>query len=504
MKVRAAILLTLFFLVNAGCAQRLLSVYSPGAVTPPAVPREFRGAWITVVADHQDWPSKQNLTVEQQKAELIALLDRAAQLHLNAVIFQVRPACDAVYASSIEPWSAYLNGTQGKAPEPFYDPLAFAIEEAHKRGIELHAWFNPFRAWHLLSKSPVAPNHISRTHPELVRHYGNQLWLDPGEPAVRDHVLRVVLDVVKRYDVDGVQFDDYFYPYPEKDSAGRAIDFPDYATWKKYGLPAGFDLENWRRQNVNQFVQKTYQSIKATKPWVKFGISPFGIWRPFNPATIRGLDAYATLYADSRLWLANGWVDYLAPQLYWPIDKPEQSFTALLGWWTQQNVARRNIFSGMSAAYAGDRFPFAEIGRQIAATRAQSGAGGEIFFHLRNLLDEPQLNQIAAAAFPQPALGPAWPWLDSTPPQKPKLITETTKAGLNVRWESSGAETPYRWILQTLGTNDVWTTQLLPPTQTTASFDHPTPNAISVRAVDRLGNVSEPAGVRKVHASGKI
>ncbi|HEU6448321.1 MAG TPA: family 10 glycosylhydrolase [Verrucomicrobiae bacterium] len=498
MKIRAALLLAILFFANAGCSQRLFYTYRPENVTPPAVPREFRGAWVTVVANNQDWPSSPNLSVAQQKAELISLLDRAQQLHLNAIIFQVRPACDAVYQSSIEPWSAYLTGTQGKAPQPFYDPLAFAIQEAHKRGLELHAWFNPFRAWHLLSKSPVAANHISRTHPEWIRHYGSQLLLDPGEPAVRDYVARVILDVVKRYDVDGIQIDDYFYPYPEKDASGRVLEFPDFATWKKYGQPNGIGLEDWRRQNVNEFVQKIYREVKAAKLWVKVGISPFGIWRPNNPAPIRGMDAYATLYADSRLWLANGWVDYLAPQLYWPIDPPAQSFTTLLNWWTQQNKMQRNIFSGISAANVGDKFPANEIARQIAATRAQSGASGEIFFHLRNLLDDPRLNQIARAGFSQPALGPAWPWLSSTLPKKPKLLLKSTKDGLDIHWENSGDAAPWQWVLQVMGTNHLWTTHIFPATQMTASFGKPVPNAISIRAVDRLGNLSEPAAVRKI------
>ena len=255
-------------------------VYQPVAVAPPAVPREFRGAWIAVVASNQDWPSEPGLPVAQQKAELISLLDRAAQLHFNAIILQIRPSCDALYASPIEPWSERLTGTMGVAPQPFYDPLAFAIQEAHKRGLELHAWFNPFRALHPLSKSIVAPNHITRTHPEWIRDYGGQYWLDPGEPAVREYVLRVVMDVVRRYDVDGVTFDDYFYPYPVKNALGRKLDYPDDASWQKYGLRSGLTRNDWRRQNVNQFVQSVYQSIKAAKPWVKFGISPFGIWRP--------------------------------------------------------------------------------------------------------------------------------------------------------------------------------------------------------------------------------
>jgi uncharacterized lipoprotein YddW (UPF0748 family) len=475
-------------------------IYQPVAVTPPEPPREFRGAWIAVVANNQDWPSKPALTVEQQKAELISLLNRAAQLHLNAVVFQVRPACDAMYASPIEPWSAYLTGTQGKAPEPFYDPLAFAIKEAHKRGLELHAWFNPFRAWHLLSKSPVAPNHISRTHPELVRKYGDQLWLDPGEPAVREYVLRVVMDVVKRYDVDGVTFDDYFYPYPVKNALGRKLDYPDDVSWRNFGLPTGLTRDDWRRQNVNQFVQSVYQSIKAAKPWVKFGISPFGIWRPgvapgINP---KALDAYANLYADSRLWLASGWLDYFAPQLYWPVDSPQQGFPVLLNWWATQNVKGRNLWAGLNASDVGGKWNPDEIARQIAITRRQPGASGEIFFHLRNLTENPALAGVVRAQYAQTALVPASPWLNSSPPGKPK-ISVTTSAGANlvVRWEMATNEFAKSWVLQYRGTNNVWMTQILPANQTGSIFSNSTPEVISISAVNRFGIISPAAAVGK-------
>jgi uncharacterized lipoprotein YddW (UPF0748 family) len=469
-------------------------IYQPVAITPPYPPREFRGAWITEIATNQDWPSKQGLSVAEQKAEMVALLDRAVQLHLNAIILQVRPECDAMYASPIEPWSEYLTGTMGKAPQPFYDPLAFAIEEAHKRGLELHAWFNPFRALLAETKSPVALNHISRTHPELVRKYGDQLWLDPGEPVVRQYVLRVVMDVVKRYDVDGVQFDDYFYPYPEKDSAGRELEFPDYATWKKYGLPDGYDRDSWRRQNINQFIQTIYQNIKAVKPWVKFGISPFGIWRPGFPKQIRGLDAYASLYADTRLWLASGWLDYFAPQLYWPVDAPQQSFPALLNWWSQQNVKGRNLWPGLSAA----KFSAGEIGRQIQIIRAQPGAGGEIFFHLKNLTDNPALAAVIRKNYARSALVPASQWLDSFPPEKPKLIVaENTRTNLRVRWENSAGESAWLWVLQFHGTNNVWATEILPAGRTNYNFGNSSPDIISVQAVDRVGNSSPPAALKK-------
>jgi uncharacterized lipoprotein YddW (UPF0748 family) len=471
-------------------------IYRPAAITPPEPPREFRGAWITEVATNADWPSKPGLAVAEQKAELAALLDRAVQLHFNAIILQVRPECDALYASPIEPWSEYLTGTMGRPPQPFYDPLAFAVAEAHKRGLELHAWFNPFRARLADSKSPVALNHISRTHPELVRKYGDLLWLDPGDPLVRQYVLHVVMDVVKRYDVDGVLFDDYFYPYPEKDFAGRVLDFPDYATWKRYGLPNGYERGDWRRANVDQFVQSVYQNIKAAKPWVKFGVSPFGIWRPGFPKQVKGLDAYATLYADSRKWLAEGWLDYFAPQLYWPDNDSQQSFSALLNWWTEQNVKGRSLWPALDDAGVGIKFTDDEITRQIQIARQQSAAG-EIHYHLRNIIENPALTDGIRREYPQPALVPASPWLDSFPPDQPRLAATVDKnSGVSASWQS-GVQPVWLWVLQFRGTNNVWTTEILPASQTTKSFSNPVPEIISIRAMDRAGNLSPPASLKR-------
>ncbi|HXR03975.1 MAG TPA: family 10 glycosylhydrolase [Verrucomicrobiae bacterium] len=469
--------------------------YWPVAIVPPQPAREFRGAWLVTVAN-KDWPSKPGLPVAAQKAELAELLDRAAQLKLNAIIFQVRPSCDAMYASAIEPWSEYLTGTMGKAPEPFYDPLAFAIEEAHRRGLELHAWFNPFRALHEQARSPVAPNHVSRTHPEWVRHYGSQLWLDPGEPSVRVYVLGVIMDVVRRYDVDGVQLDDYFYPYPEKDAAGRELGFPDDASWRNYGLSSRLSRDDWRRANINAFVQGVYQNIKAAKPWVKFGVSPFGIWRPMNPLQIRGMDAYAKLYADSRRWLANGWLDYFSPQLYWSMDTPQQSFPVLLNWWAQQNVQGRHLWPGLDAANVGEKWGPDEIARQIAATRQQPGAGGEIFYHLRNLTDTAGLANVVRAAYPQPALVPASPWLEAMLPGKPRLtIAENSRTSLRLQWQTADSRASL-WILQ-FRTNQVWTTEILPAARTNWAFAKPAPDLIAISAVDRADGVSTPAALRK-------
>ena len=251
--------LAVLFLLS-GFGSRAVT-YQVSPVVPPAPEREFRGVWVATVANI-DWPSKPGLSTAQQKAELISILNHAAQLKLNAIIFQVRPACDAMYVSQIEPWSEYLTGAMGKAPEPFYDPLTFAIEEAHKRGMELHAWFNPYRALHKSHQGNVSTGHISKTHPELVHSYGEYLWLDPGEREVQEYSLRVVMDMVKRYDIDGVQFDDYFYPDP----TGLSRDFNDEASWRKFGLGGKLSRDDWRRENVNTFIERVYTSIKAAKP----------------------------------------------------------------------------------------------------------------------------------------------------------------------------------------------------------------------------------------------
>ena len=267
---------------------------------PPPVPREFRGVWIAAVAN-MDWPSAPGLAPDSQRTELITQFDRAVELGLNAIVFHVRPAADALYASELEPWSAYLTGEQGRAPEPFYDPLEFAIEAAHERGLELHAWFNPYRAWHPSNPGELAATHISRTNPELVKRYGSYLWMDPGEDAVRQRSIDVVADVVRRYDVDGVHIDDYFYPYRERGPDGRILDFPDSVSYARYRAGGGMmDRSDWRRDNVNRYVAEMYDVVRELKPWVKVGISPISTWRPNVHPQIRGFDAYEQIYADSR------------------------------------------------------------------------------------------------------------------------------------------------------------------------------------------------------------
>ncbi len=341
--------------------------------------REFRGAWVATVYN-LDWPSKPGLSAAAQKAELRALLDRASALKLNAILLQVRPASDALYNSTKEPWSEFLSGKAGVSPG--YDPLEFAVAEAHARGLELHAWVNPFRA--AISASAKLPaNHIAKEHPEWVRRFGKQLWIDPGEPAARAYVISVITDIVRRYNVDGLHLDDYFYPYPLKSNEAT---FPDDSSWDRYGRKSGLSRADWRRDNINDFVRSMYRAVKATRSKVRVGISPFGIWRPGVPATTKaGLDAYGQLFADARKWLAEGWVDYLAPQLYWSIRPAEQSFPVLLDWWRAQSHGIP-IWPGIATERIGSKRPAREIIEQIELTRRGTSSPGQIHWSMKALM----------------------------------------------------------------------------------------------------------------------
>lgn len=466
--------------------------YVPSAIAPPKLDREIRAVWVATVANI-DWPSTNTLTVGQQKAELLTILDRAREIKLNTVIFQVRPGCDALYASSLEPWSEYLTGAMGKAPEPFYDPLTFAIEEAHKRGLELHAWFNPYRARHERAVSPLSANHISRTHPELVRQYGKYLWLDPGEKAVQDYSLKVVMDVVRRYDIDGVHFDDYFYPYAEQDRSGEDIDFPDAVSWQRYGAAGKLSREDWRRENVSSFIHRVYQEIKTTKPWVKFGLSPFGIWRPHNPPSIQGYDAYAKLFADSRKWLLNGWLDYFAPQLYWAIDAPEQSFPVLLKWWAEQNPKGRHLAPGMDSTKTARRWSPDEIVSQIRITRQQTGVDGHIHWDMKALMRNGALDSaLEHEVYQHPALFPPSPWLERDLPEKPTLMVSKASGALNLNWQTTNPMPIRFWLLQ-IRSGKEWKAEILSGDRRSHALIGGSPELIALTALDRYGNASAPA-----------
>jgi len=517
-----------------------------GEAIPP-VTREFRGAWLATVANI-DWPSKPGLSTERQQAELVAILDKAVLLRLNAIVMQVRPACDALYASKLEPWSEYLTGVQGQAPSPYYDPLTFAVAEAHKRGLELHAWFNPYRAKHPTCKSPLCATHISKTQSAIVCTYGEHLWLDPGEKATQEHSLAVVMDVLKRYDIDGVHLDDYFYPYHESKS-GKEIPFPDTESYKKYLHIGGkLDREDWRRENVNVFVQRLYKAVKAEKPWVKFGVSPFGIWRPHYPQQIKGFDAYVQIYCDSRKWLTNGWLDYVVPQLYWPIARTAQSYPVLLKWWVEQNKMGRHVWAGNYTSMVAEGgkskgFPPEEIVNEIKATRRQSGASGNVHFSMKTLERNTDglSDQLIRGVYALPTLIPASPWLGKTPPAKPKIKIENdpmtgavavhllnsgaeaklsgeaemlpepeaetapTAAGVKQKEaqeaaaiKKSGGQSVARWVVQTR-VNGLWSVAIVPVSQPTYALDFSPdhkPDRVAVSVVDRVGNQSTPVIVK--------
>lgn len=489
--------------------------------TPPAVQREFRGAWVASVANI-DWPSSKTRTTAQQQAELIAILDKCVQLKLNCIALQVRPCCDALYASTIEPWSEFLTGLQGRAPSPYYDPLTFAVNEAHKRGIELHAWFNPYRASHTTESGPKAANHVSNRYPEIVRTYGSYLWLDPGEPATQDYTLSVIQDVVRRYDIDGVVFDDYFYPYKERDANNQIIPFPDDTSYSRY-LQSGGTLarDDWRRSNVNQFVQRVYQRIKTEKNWVKFGIAPFGIWISGNPPGVVGLSAYYELYADSRYWLRNGLLDYFSPQLYWKISAPQQSYPALLDWWTDQNILNRHLwpsnFTSKVADGTSTQWTASEIIDQIGVTRSTPGATGNLHFSMRAFMQNRGSinNTLTASTYAQPALIPPSPWLSQTLPPRPIVAIERTLVyqqdhfvpQQRLTWKAADTALVSLWVVRARN-GAAWTTRILPGTTTTQVItgDPAFANAdrFAVSAVNRYGNESALVILNKTGKGFKI
>ena len=518
--VVAALFAALVSLPVAACGQVPVLGRTPADSAPPAVPREMRAAWIASVGNI-DWPSQPGLTTAQQQAELIAILDKLVQLNMNAAVLQVRPAADALYQSSLEPWSEYLTGEMGRAPDPYYDPLTFAVAEAHRRGLELHVWINPYRARYSTAR-PASATHVSRTHPELVRRYGPYLWMDPGDPAVRALTKDVVLDLVRRYDIDAVHMDDYFYPYPET-QRGREIDFPDESTYRRYQVGGGTLARNdWRRENVNLLVKELDDSIHAVKPWVRFGISPFGIWRPGYPASVRGLDQYDKLYADARKWLNEGWVDYFTPQLYWSADRPEQSYPVLLEWWVQQNLKGRHLWPGNYTGKVGftnaARWRTSEIIDQIRRTRAQPGATGNMHFNMKVFLDDPDSldERLVSEAYTGPALVPASPWLGRGAPIAPRIAVRndstsgfwvldiapggTPATGATMPApppDSSGARALWLWVVQ-LRTPDGWTTRIIPATErlhVLTPRTGATPLDVRVMAVDRVGNVGPSARV---------
>lgn len=465
-------------LIAASC---LLS--SVGFPKTPELEREFRAIWVATVYNI-DWPSKAGLKVREQKDELISLFDTAQKTGINAVILQVRPEADALYESRYEPWSAHLTGEMGL--HPGYDPLAFAIEEAHRRGMELHAWFNPFRAQANRTK-PRSPGHIVNTRPDWVKRYANYLWLDPGNPEVRAYSIQVMLDVVRNYDIDGVHIDDYFYPYPYP-SNDDAKPFPDNDTFERFGRGK---IDDWRRANVDRFIESLHKGIKKEKPWVKFGISPFGIWRPGYPkGTEAGLDAYGLLYADSRKWLRKGWMDYMMPQLYWTIDSKGQSFPKLLDWWIGENRKKRHLWPGIATDRVGDQRPASEMAKQIELIRESSkGYPGHSHWSADSLINDQRgvRSLLVRKTYAEPALTPPSPWLKGKTPNRPAALL--TPKGDGYRLRLALQENVRFWLIQSLS-DGKWTSRVVDGQ--TDSYELGAIDSISVSAIGYNGALSKP------------
>ncbi|QJD95331.1 family 10 glycosylhydrolase [Mucilaginibacter robiniae] len=406
----------------------------------PAPKREFRGVWVATVTN-VDWPSRPGLPAERQQQELTNILNYHQQTGINAIMLQVRPAADAFYAKSREPWSKWLSGHQGQAPSIAYDPLEFAITEAHKRGMELHAWFNPYRATMDGNFAALSPQHVTKLHPDWFFIYGGRKLFNPGLPEVRAYIVQVILDVVDNYDVDGIHMDDYFYPYP---IAGQHIN--DAATYAQYG--SGFDnIKDWRRNNVDLLIHSLADSIHKHKPYIKFGISPFGIWRNKSDdsegSDTHGGSSYDEQFADSQKWIAEGWLDYINPQIYWPFGNRAAAFEKLVSWWSD-NAFNHHLYVGQ-AAYRGNEIASTgfknpdQLTAQIRYLRNNPRVQGSVFFSSaslrRNILGFN--DSLRTHYYKTPALPPVMLWLDSVAPNAPRqlLVSRNEERGLTLNWQ---------------------------------------------------------------------
>ena len=491
-------LLAAGLLFAAGCAQ--LSPRGPTVDSPPpALKREMRGLWVATVANI-DWPSRKGLSAKVQQRELRDILDRAQRLGFNTIVLQVRPAADALYRSGLEPWAAWLTGKQGD--DPGYDPLAFAISEAHERGLQLHAWINPFRAGNTADTATLARTHVWNANRGLVRIYGSNLWMDPGDPESHERSLRAIRDIVERYDVDGIHADDYFYPYQINDPATKqVVPFPDDSTYARYGN--GANRDDWRRENINRFIERMYREIHMQKPHVAVGLSPFGIWRPGNPETIRGLDAFASIYADSRKWLQQGWVDYFVPQLYWAIGAPQQSFPVLLDWWISQNSAKRHVWPGLAAHRVlnntASSFTMEEIPTQMRIVRERLPEPGEVLYNTKSTLYrlEGRIGETVKGIYIDRAIVPSYPWLDSVPPPKPSIVVNgkrVSASSADARWWLMSIHSPAHWSW-TGRKAASWETRLVRSIEPVRF--RTAPDRVLLQAIDGVGNMSSVAEWRR-------
>ncbi|WP_131742954.1 glycoside hydrolase family 10 protein, partial [Actinomadura roseirufa] len=419
--------------VRAGAKAECPAVAAPG----DSPSRQVRGMWIATVTGI-DWPRDPAEPADRQRAEFTRLLDTAVAMNMNAVFVQIRPNSDAFYPSPYEPWSQWLTGTQGK--DPGYDVLAFMLKEAHARNLEFHAWFNPYRVSRQADLKKLSPQSPARRHPDWVRKYGTGLWYDPGLPQVRDLATTAVMDVVTKYDIDAVHFDDYFYPYPESG------DFPDAATFKTYGK--GMKKADWRRRNVDTLVQTLSQRIHQVRPWMRFGISPFGVWRnrtsdPDGSPT-SALQSYDDIYADTRTWIKKRWIDYVTPQLYWPIGDARADYAKLVQWWARQVEGTGVQLTIGQAAYRVGEDPVwrrpAELSRHLTLNAAHPQVRGDVFFSAADVAADRRgsLSRVRSGHYSRPAIPPPVQGRGGqAPPAVQDVATRAEGKGVRVQWRAS-------------------------------------------------------------------
>ena len=401
---------------------------------------QMRAVWVATVSNI-DWPTATGEPIAEQQQQFITILDKVQQMHMNTVVVQVRPSADALYPSKLFPWSQYLTGVQGQ--DPGYDPLAFMIKEAHARNIQFQAWFNPYRISLQSDITKLAPNNPARLHPDWVIKYGTQLYFNPGIPAVREYITKGIMEVVNKYDVDGIHFDDYFYPYPV---AGQT--FADQATFQQYGQ--GFsNIGDWRRNNVNQLVKGVHDAIKAVKPYVSFGISPFGVWRnqstdPTGSATTAGAQDYDDLYADTRTWIKHNWIDYITPQIYWNIGFAPAAYDVLVPWWAHEVEGTHvQLYIGMAVykiGLAGQPAAWQDPNQmpdQLAFDAKYPEVQGNMYFSMKELFQNPLgfTDDLSNNIYKQPALVPSVYSRQAHPSHQVRLYAaEQTSAGVQLSW----------------------------------------------------------------------
>lgn len=406
---------------------------------------QFRGAWVATVSNI-DWPLDRKASSGEQIAQLVEEMQRLKDAGINAVFFQIRTECDALYDSKLEPWSYYLTGTQGKAPYPYYDPLEYAVAEAHRLGMELHAWFNPYRASRPNGGYKAAMNHVTNTHPEWLLDFKGYKMLNPALPEVKRFVLEIVSDVLHRYDVDGIHFDDYFYPYEPKISNEDSLDFIKYKGSFQ-------NIDDWRRNNINSLMASIYDSVKAIKPYVKFGISPFGIVENKYAGT-SGFNSYDVLYCDPLTWLKDKTVDYITPQLYWEIGHTKADYARLLPWWSSVSKDRHlyiGLFSGKFAARDYKGGTSTVIYDQMKMNNSDKGVLGEVFFSSKSISKNFSglADSLKNKYYRLPALTPPMPWKGTAAPAKPEgLSVLRDSLGAVIKWEDPNSDTkPYRYVV---------------------------------------------------------